>query len=391
MAQFKREPSGKWAFRLDIGINPATGKRQQKYKGGFKTKKEAVVAAAKIENELANKTYVADSSITFAQFAEEWLEAYRQGVKLTSAVNREGAIKRLNAKIGSCKLQSITPQQYQKMLLDLSKNYSHRTTTDTHAVAKVIFRQAREYKIINSDPTEFVKPPKEKKTIEQVQAEAAGENLKYMEKEELLRFLDHIKKTEPEQYPLFRLLAYTGMRIGELCALTWQDIDFANNQISITKNVYSSSNKTEEYILQIPKTAQSVRKIEIDEETLSALQQHKRSQNIEKMRQKNVWHDKHDFVFTSPKRAGYPVIRPTILARLKKILRDCGMDTHYTLHSFRHTHTSLLAEAEVPIMEIMDRLGHKDDNTTKHIYMHVTKTQKKRTLERFTQYMQQPL
>ncbi|MDP5276348.1 tyrosine-type recombinase/integrase [Chengkuizengella axinellae] len=53
------------------------------------------------------------------------------------------------------------------------------------------------------------------------------------------------------------------------------------------------------------------------------------------------------------------------------------LNSNLTPHSLRHTHTSLLAEAGVELQEIMDRLGHKDDNTTKHVYLHVTKPKKK--------------
>ena len=64
-----------------------------------------------------------------------------------------------------------------------------------------------------------------------------------------------------------------------------------------------------------------------------------------------------------------------------------GLSPELTPHSLRHTHTSLLAEANVGLEEIMDRLGHSDDDTTKNVYLHVTKEMKKEASHKFAQLM----
>ncbi len=68
---------------------------------------------------------------------------------------------------------------------------------------------------------------------------------------------------------------------------------------------------------------------------------------------------------------------------MKRILKRAGLNEKLTPHSLRHTHTSLLAEAKVSLEQIMDRLGHSDDHTTKNIYLHVTKELKKDASQKF--------
>lgn len=70
-----------------------------------------------------------------------------------------------------------------------------------------------------------------------------------------------------------------------------------------------------------------------------------------------------------------------------RLLRLANLNNALTPHSLRHTHTSLLAETKVTLETIMERLGHTDDDTTKKIYLHVTKPQKKEASQKFAELM----
>ena len=72
---------------------------------------------------------------------------------------------------------------------------------------------------------------------------------------------------------------------------------------------------------------------------------------------------------------------------MRRILKYAGLNTSLTPHSLRHTHTSLLAEAGVGLEEIMERLGHIDDDTTRNVYLHVTKEKKKEAPQKFAELM----
>ncbi|MGF9977890.1 tyrosine-type recombinase/integrase [Viridibacillus arvi] len=94
------------------------------------------------------------------------------------------------------------------------------------------------------------------------------------------------------------------------------------------------------------------------------------------------------FIFAKKERQPvYPIFIKTVENRMARLLKSAGVNKELTPHSLRHTHTSLLAKAKVGLEEIMDRLGHCDDETTKNVYLHVTKEMKKEASQKFTQLM----
>lgn len=104
------------------------------------------------------------------------------------------------------------------------------------------------------------------------------------------------------------------------------------------------------------------------------------------MKNRDVRHDE-DFVFTLRKHPGYPLYIKHIETRMARLLRLSRLNIDLTPHSLRHTHTSLLAEAGGSLEEIMERLGHTDDDTTRQVYLHVTKSMKKEAVHKFSQLM----
>jgi integrase len=92
-----------------------------------------------------------------------------------------------------------------------------------------------------------------------------------------------------------------------------------------------------------------------------------------------------NFVFAKTERhPGYPILIKTIESGMKRLLKFTGLDETLTPHSLKHTRTALLAEAEVVLEDIMDRLGHIEDDTTRIIYRHVTKEMKKKASHKLT-------
>lgn len=91
-----------------------------------------------------------------------------------------------------------------------------------------------------------------------------------------------------------------------------------------------------------------------------------------RMKARLVTEDIHEekFVFCRP--TGYPYIQKTLLTRMSRLLKKTSIKKEATPHIFRHTHISMLAEAEVNIHTIMQKVGHDDMKTTMRIYLHVT-------------------
>jgi integrase len=378
----------RWTFVVDIGIDPVTGKRKQKTKSGFPTKKEAEVAAAALIHELEQGFYIEESCQTFSDFAKEWLPIYSEAkdVKPGTIRVRLHEIGKLLPYFGQLKLKDITPKRYQECLNDLKdKGLADSTREGIHRTGRMILRKALEYELIKKDPTEFAYLKKDKKTIEQLEEE---ELPKYLEKEELSLFLKTAKESGLEHdYLVFLILSYTGIRVGELVALKWKDIDFVNHTISITKTYYNPSYNALNYQLVTPKTRKSRRKIIVDEDVIEALKAHKKVQD-EVIEQLGDTYYNHDFIFAKTQRHyGYPIVIKNVRDRMKRLLRISGLNEELTPHSLRHTHTSLLAEARVSLEQIMDRLGHSDDQITKNVYLHVTQEMKKEASQKFSELM----
>lgn len=379
----------KWYYRYDI-TDPVTGKRKQKEIGGFRTKKEAEEAAKKIQYELQAGTYIEEKDITFEQFSREWLDGYAGKAKISTVRIRKHEINRLMGYFRHLKMKNITRKQYQDALNDLKKKgLADNTINGIHRTGRMIFKKAIELEVIKKDPTEFAVIPKTKKTIDELEQETGIP--KYLEKEELARFLSVIPDhgMDFRDYPFFLTLAYTGMRVGELCVLKWDDINFDEQTINITKTYYNPGGSIKEYMLLPPKTKRSKRTIDVEQTILDELLKLKKMQTEVRMRYRGTYHDK-GFVFAqiSEEYAGYPMYPRLIDQRMKRLLKIAGLNQSLTPHSLRHTHTSLLAEAGVSLEQIMDRLGHSNDDTTRNIYLHITKPKKKEASHKFGQLMQ---
>jgi integrase len=379
----------KWGFMVDVGINPVTGKRKQKFKGGFNTRKEAELAAAAFKIEIANGNTIIEQDTTFEQFAKEWLKWYEGTgkVKESTVRVRNHEVGRLLQYFAKIRMRDITKKQYQDAINELkASGLADNTLEGAHGTGRAIFRRALELDVIRTDPTQFAYVPKLQRTVEEL--EAAEEPEKYMEKEELLTFLHTAKwKGMERDYIIFMVLAYTGMRVGELCALKWSDIDLEAHTISISKTYYNPKNNIKDYRLLPPKTPSSRRVIGIDQDLVELLQQHKAVQELTRERYKDTYHDKDFVIAKMDKSRGYPEYIKTIENRMRRLLKYAGLDQELTPHSLRHTHVSLLAAAGIPLHEIMDRLGHKDDEVTRHIYLHVTMERKKEAPLRFAEIL----
>jgi len=380
----------KWYYRYDI-VDPTTGKRKQKEVGGFRTKAEAEEEAKRIQYELLQGTYIEEKEITFEEFSKEWLIWYENTgkVKVSTIRVRKHEISRLMDYFQYLKMKDITRKQYQEALNDLkARGYAENTIDGAHRTGRMIFRRAVELEVIKTDPTEYAIVPKVQKTVEELEREK--ELPKYLEKEELAHFLSIIPDHQMDirDYPIFLTLAYTGMRAGELCALKWSDIDFEEQTISITKTYYNPRNVIKEYELLTPKTKKSKRVIDVTKNVLIELDQLRKAQKEVQMKYRKTYHNE-GFVFAQldEVNAGFPAYVKLIEIRMKRLLKIADLNPSLTPHSLRHTHTSLLAEAGVSLEQIMDRLGHTDDDTTKNIYLHITKPKKKEASHKFSELM----
>lgn len=391
MASFRKR--GKtWQYTVELGNNPVTGAREQKVKGGFPTKKEAQLAAAKIEKEVNDGVYVRESDITFSEFIPIWKKYYSKYVKSATMAIRTTSINRLRGYMDNIKMRKVTKPMYVKVLHDLHDNGSAVNTIKTiHSTASLIFRHAlHEEKIIKVDPTanvDFRFLSVEREAVDHMKLK---DSEKFLEKEDLATFLQKAKSSiYPQDYIVFLLLAYTGFRRGELVVLKWSDVDFDNHTISINKTFsYGKTKRISDTLLATPKTPESNRVIDIDQYVVNELKEHKSWQNEYIMENRDRYED-NDFIFINTGiYPGHAMSPQYVYNHMKMILKEMNHPDDLSPHSLRHTHASLCIEAEIPLRDIAERLGHRDLVMLEKIYAHTTKGQKEKVSTRFNKLME---
>lgn len=167
---------------------------------------------------------------------------------------------------------------------------------------------------------------------------------------------------------------YTGMRIGETLALTWDDIDFKKREININKTV--NFIKTD-FIVGPPKTENSYRTLGMNNAIYHLLKLTKKEQNVRKRELKNQYED-HNLVFSQV--TGNYIYRTEINNRLNTIKK--GTDYEYIIvHFLRHANATLLLNNGVDLKIVSAHLGHNDIKTTANIYADVLKSQQQKVAQ----------
>ncbi|MBH9968150.1 site-specific integrase [[Bacillus] enclensis] len=382
----KKDGTTAYMFNAYLGKDPLTGKKKRTTRRGFKTKKEANIALSKLLVEVDELGLRQNDQMTFKDVYEEWFKQHRIEVKPTTVYAMESKFsRRILPVFGPYKMKDITRSHCQKAINAWAQEL--KTFNDYKIQANLVFRYAMKMDIIKRNPMDYVTLPKFKDEME-YNAEVE-EKKYYYTREELRSFLEAVQDDDMA-YTMFRLLAFTGARKGELYALHWSDVDFHKNKISLQKTLIHTNGKKQ---LQTSKTKSSRRVVSVDDETLLILRKW-RSKQIQRYLKLDLsapfQSDDKQPIFTV-----YNQLKQEMdycrLAYLNEKLKSIYLKNpelpQINVHAFRHTHASLLFAAGASIKDVQVRLGHSDVQTTMDIYTHVTDEAKEKTAEMFQQYM----
>lgn len=179
---------------------------------------------------------------------------------------------------------------------------------------------------------------------------------------ELMTFLDEF--SNPQMPRVIKTLIYTGMRVGELTALHWEEVDLDKAMITVKYNLYRLDSK---YQLSTPKTKSSARVIALPPQLVEILREQKSWQDERRKAVGNRWIER-GAVFTGS--YGEYMNKNYINLQFKQLLAKHNFpDIH--IHDLRHANASLLINMGVPVKVISEHLGHRDTRTTETIYAHV--------------------
>lgn len=234
---------------------------------------------------------------------------------------------------------------------------STKTILHHHRLISSILETAVKWQVIYDNPARRVEPPK-------VQKKEAS----YLDNEEALRVVEALVAAPLKWRTIIMLLMHSGMRRGEACGLTWDDLDFDNRLVHIIKaNQYLSGQGIFE---KDTKNESSKRVIKLPAEMFAMLREYKGWQAEERLKMGDRWQDSGK-IFTQEN--GLPMHPDSITGWVAEF-RETHNLPHFTPHSLRHTSATLLIMQGVPVKAVSARLGHANQNTTNVVYSHAIKT-----------------
>lgn len=367
----------RYKFSTYLGVDSLTGKQKRGSKGGFKTKREADLALARIKLAVANGTYRQERVETYQEVYDLWVVQYEKTVEESTFVKTTGLFRNhILPAMGAYKIEKIHVDVCQKHVNQWASKVKGFSKVKAYAAKVLDFAIKRDY--IKTNPFTHVDIPRN--IQRNTEEDADWEN--FYTREQLITFLSCLEKeSNYKKYAFFRLLAFSGMRKGEAFALTWNDIDFEKNEIHIVKAI--SKGKNNRIYLKSTKNKDN-RIISMDEETMAILKKWKIAQKRDYFKLGFNTSKSKQLVFSNTKNQH---IQPSITSDwLLDIQKRFPVD-RITAHGFRHTHCTLLFEAGASLKEVQDRIGHKDVQTTLNIYTHVTKSAKKGAMMKFANYV----
>ncbi|MDN5371749.1 MAG: hypothetical protein PWR19_795 [Carnobacterium sp.] len=381
--EYKEKRTGKTTYWFShyIGINPSTGKRESITKRGFSSEAEAEFELAKLRLELSKGTFSKKETATFFDVFNEWKIGYQNTVRpITLDRTMQQFDKYILPKFGDKSVDSITLGYCQQVVNEWSTFYTNFKVLKS-CVQRVLDYSVR-LKYTSDNPIRFVQMPRKKVTKDQL-LDQVDKN--FYDTNELQSFFGTLTKHFGlKELAIFRVLAFSGLRKGELIALNWSDIDFERKTLSVKRNMSYLDGKQQ---LSEVKTKKSIRTISLDGKTVSILKKWKNAQAQELLQlginqfQKTqpVFNRFSNYAFNEPLYMKYP---DTIV---EKVLKFNPMLHKITVHGFRHTHASILIESGASMKEIQERLGHSTVQITMDVYGHMTKRALENTAEKFAQ------
>lgn len=354
------------------------GKRYSVY---GKTLKEVQKKLRDAKYEIDHGIFAKPEKITVDDWYKTWVKEYREGiVRETTLIGNKKCYLHVKSEIGRMKIQTVRPEHIQRIINKMRREgYSRGYIENTRQTMNMIFEQAYLNGIVLTNPVMRSVLPRKEETTMNIHRRALTE---YEQK----TFLECVEKRKPFYADIFYLGFSTGMRVGEINALEWKDIDFNKMEIHVNGTMIKVTGK--DSYKGPTKTGASKRVIPMLPEVAKRLKKHKADQAELKMMLGKRWESVkglEHLVFTTM--FGKPLMSLSvgryIDSTVKYINREeekkaeaenrkpVLMET-FSPHSMRHTFATRALEKGIPPRVVQSYLGHSTMDITMNIYTHVT-------------------
>jgi len=319
-------------------------------------RKAAEVVASEIRARLQLGTFGFEEKKpvpTFGEYADKWFSTNVPATCKPSTMKDYEIILRKHVRpvFGEVLVTDITRGMVKEFLLKkINEGYAASTVSHMKDVISGVLAQAVDHEIIPANPARDLK-----KVIKRKDYRASIDPLTV---EELRTLLDTVQAHYTEHYPLFLLLARTGMRIGEALALQWGDMDFAGRFINVNKSLVRGRIST-------PKSGKS-RRVDMSLQLADTLKRHRH--NMKKKGLALGLGDAPAYVFTD--RTGGPIDKDNWRHRVfNKVLEKAGL-RKIRIHDLRHGYATMRISQGHNISDVSKQLGHHSVKLTLDTYFH---------------------
>ncbi len=418
----------RWYVKIELDVDPATGKRRQKWHSGFNTKREAERARIDLLSKFDRGEYVEPTHQTVASFMADWLRAIEPTLRPSTFESYERNVRNhVVANIGSTRLTRVDAgvlNGLYALLLSSGRRPSSRSGKgyEPEVVERALALRAKGLTLVATAEqlrTEFSSAERitkdtlasllrrqasrktnkpaglDRRTVNYIHTivhSALGDAVRWgrlarnpadasdpprsgqksdgihaWDAATLRVFLDDSRKRGDRLHPLWVLLATTGMRRGEALGLRWRDVDLDANRVRVVQTLIQTRGKAS---ISEPKTARGRRPISLDKATVAVLREHRKQMMTERLLVGPDFKDE-GFVFHQPD--GSPLKPDAVSATFLRRVESSDVD-RITLHGLRHTWATLALEKGIHPRVVQERLGHSTIAITLGIYSHVSPT-----------------
>ena len=357
-----------------VGYN-LQGRPIKKSKTVHCSKKEAKIELAKFVADVQKGMYVEGKSLKFTDFVEIWKRDYGSKELAPSTYKRYLGIleSRIIPFFGHFRVDKIKPTDIMQFYDLLSKDtqivrrknnngkktgkpLSPKTILEHHRLLRAMLQKAVYWQMIVSNPAERVQAPKTKKP-----------KRKYYDDEQSKALISGLMELTEEQFKYkvaIILTIFTGVRLGELMGLEWDDINFREGIVSINRSSQYLADKG--VFTKVPKTESSIRDVAIPDFVVSLLEEYKCWYDEQKYQYGELWIDSNRLFVQAD---GRPMHPSTISKWFEKFVAQIGLPV-INFHGLRHTNATLLIAQNIDVSVVAARLGHAQITTTLNFYVH---------------------
>lgn len=357
-----------WYFVASLGFDEITGERIQKKKRGFKTQQEAKKAYDLLMNNHSKRSISRSGTIDYETFLETYfLPDYRQSVRKRTYDNRESSIRLHFKYFFRMKISDISPAHVKKWQNKLTESYTNAYIRNIFGLFQKSLDLAVRLGFLSVNVAKVAgNVKKERKNVDFWTLE---EFQKVMSTFDTSDYYDHYA------FMMIWLLFMSGLRLGEMQALEWIDVDFASKELFVNKSMFYK-NMNEFYVTE-PKSLASNRVIILDDDTIKLLEKWKR---VQEEHGGSRYIISYNGLPTNKSASKHIITRHAELANVHKI----------KTHALRHSHASLLISLGENALVIKDRLGHEDVKTTLGTYGHLYSNADKNVALKLTNLVEIP-